>query len=322
MFNIQKNYKNSFYLNYLSGFSVSIQKRNSIIELFLIHTSLQFNALSSNLKPYLPLRKIPEPISYTKGVTKTRTLVPTGEYLSCGAFGYVLVHRNDPTLVVKKLMERKTVVFAQEFAIGASVNHPNIAKSFQYYIKKLPKNGSVHKIVMERVFGCSIMDFQKPVSLELILKWLNQAKDCCLYLLSEDICWIDVSSSNVMITDDMNLKLVDFGQWFKREEDQEYLANLLYGSVRLADHILSLVIKDGTSRGSRLKISFAEKIFGTTTTPNYLSVNIIAFRLAKKYSSMKPDEQKKVFEEYFDSVINDAAKFDYSKTSGGLNLRE
>lgn len=301
MIYIQKDYKNSFYLNYLSGFSVSIQKRNSIIELFLIHTSLQFNALPSNSKPYLPLRKVPEPITYTKGVTKTRTLVPTGKYLSCGAFGHVLVHRNDPTLVVKKSMDRKTADFAKEFAMGASLNHPNIAKSFQYYIKKLPENGSVHKIVMERVFGSPINNLQKSISLELIVKWLNQAKDCCLYLLSEDICWIDVSSSNVMITDDMNLKLIDFGPWFKRE-DEEYLADLLIGSVKLADHILSLAITDGTSAGPRLKILFPEKIFGTPT-PNYLSFYIIAFRLAKKYSSMKPQEQKKVFEEYFDSII-------------------
>lgn len=246
--------------------------------------------LSDSITPIRPVsreclfdRKI---VTYHSG--KTSLSIPmikeTSGTLGWGHQGVVKVYRHDHSIAIKKTLGSFAQdVFLNEFELGSILNHPQILSTGNLY-KKVNPEGKVSKLklVMERVFGTTLYELAKDPEKkdkDLISKWINQAKDCCLYLFDMKIVWDDLYGGNLFITSQGNLKLIDLGRWRKEENIEKRAEGLLRASQDLVFQLLEL--------GSLKMVD----------PDNYDVISKLKYK--------NPLEIKRMISDYFDSINGD-----------------
>lgn len=269
-----------------------------------------------------------EPISYIKGKIKTKELIPTKkEKLGKGTSGIVHVAKNDSSKIVKK----SNINIEKEYKIGKKLNHINLMKTDQLYIKKY-QNGkkTKYKLVAEKITGrqlSNIYNLNKKNSKDVTLKLIEQAKDlCCNYLFDENIVWKDVNAENLFIEKESNkLKIIDFGHWEEIEEPNEKTFSLLTGAMEICGWIVktSTLRERGKQQELENKILFFESMMRdrpyqvmsiSTSFKNPTSWEASLIEEIKKTTNNQ--ERKKLLADYFDHVYKT-----YEKIASELNLK-
>ena len=167
------------------------------------------------------------------------------EKIGSGGFGeiYKVEHIKSGFLramkIIKKLSTENSqkeddINFKSEITILMDIDHPNIIKIFEYY-----SDESNYYIITEYVSGCELYDFilkakkftekQAAIILYQILSALN-------YLHSKNIVHRDVKSENILITSDLNIKLIDFGMSVK--VDNKKLKDMVGTSYYMAPEVI------------------------------------------------------------------------------------
>jgi serine/threonine protein kinase len=205
--------------------------------------------------------------TYTKGETKTRDLIPTDKQcLGQGAFGEVFGHGKNPELVVKK----SSVSMVHDFEIASAIDHPNVVKVHNLFIKQYPNGKTKYKLVMDKINAPQLYRCQQiNLPSKTILQLMKQAKDCCLYLFDHNILWQDVHGGNTYYdSKKKQLIVADFGLWKKSlfpviqmrtyiKEASQVLTNILLMSstpeIRMLQHDIYLEAKATPSSPSLLE---------------------------------------------------------------------
>lgn len=268
--------------------------------------------------------KPPEPIIYKHGEVKSRDVIPRNKNKRLGKGNVadaVYEHGKDSKLAVKK-------GDFKEYEIGATLRHPNLAKTYQFYKKTGKKNlqGNervVNRFVMDKVEGKSMTNYYRSgnvLSNKEAVKLLTQAKDCCGYLFDQNVVWKDVNDGNIFIENkSKNLKLIDFGFWKKEEDPKKKGLELLLGAMELSGWVIRNTEKGKSGENNvgaqafRSQVLFPEKFFGEK-----IDYKQIVSYFGPSYQELKPviekmekmnDEELKIFvTSYFDHVIAEFEK--------------
>ncbi|XP_072043654.1 uncharacterized protein [Amphiura filiformis] len=123
-----------------------------------------------------------------------------------------------------------------EVGIMCKLQHPNIVPLIGFY-----QHGPVNIILLEYALNGSLHDYlkdpSKPLSQQLIHKWLGEAADALEYLHGKNILHRDITPGNCLLFDDNILKLCDFG--IARELDRSQTTSEQRGTYRyMAPEIL------------------------------------------------------------------------------------
>lgn len=302
----------------------------------LIRSISDSEAHDGKVKKY----EAPEAIPFKKG--ETQQVIPRNKNKRLGQgniAGAVYEHGENSKLAVKKLEGVEgvgMVVFGlqipearqgNEYKIGATLHHPNLARTYQLYTEQYaPDEKGVQKrdknfIVMDKVEGKNMSHYytrNKIISPAQAAKLLNQAKDCCGYLFDQNIVWKDVNDGNIFIekkTD--NLKLIDFGMWRNEEDPKAKGFDLLFGAMELAGWVVRNTPqgkKENEKRAEFLtKVLFPESFFNEKL--DYMPISSFSSNiyereewvqnLQQKMKTMSDEEIKAFVTSYFDHVIEE-----------------
>lgn len=97
--------------------------------------------------------------------------------------------------------------FVSEIKILYQINHPNIVRVFNYYLYPQQTTGF---IIMEYIDGVNIEDYIKsnPSKINSVF---TQMIDGFRYLEKKDILHRDIRPSNILVSNDGEVKIIDFG---------------------------------------------------------------------------------------------------------------
>jgi serine/threonine protein kinase len=240
------------------------------------------------------LKELPKITEYKKGETKTSDLVPTTKVLlGRGAFGDVFIHRNNPDLVVKKTRTSQI----SDFTIAKRLDHPNIVKIHQLFVKCYPQGPKKYKLVMDRIYGehlCKSYGAKLPP--ETILGLMRQAKDCCLYLYDQGIHWADMHGENTYY-DKIAQKLIvaDFGFWSQTATPERTASHNIGEARRLLRNILAASTLPGIPKARSIDASITKEIETITATNGK--------REDAYFKGKTSQETHAIIEGYFDEVM-------------------
>ena len=149
-----------------------------------------------------------------------------------GSFGYTVLIKDpfiDELFVAKKYAPKEEVDkeeyysnFLDEIKILYRLNHPNIVRIFNYYPYEKYHTGY---IIMEYVNGKNIADYIKEEIIDNGKRGLDNIFEqiidafCCIE--SNKIIHRDIRASNILITNDGTVKIIDFGIGKKIDENTE-----------------------------------------------------------------------------------------------------
>lgn len=287
--------------NELNALEQRINERSRMV---LTPSGMETNA-NQPKPPVTASETAPEPIRYKKGETKTQDILPRNKkkLLGTGSAGSVYEHKENSKLAIKKTNLR-------EYEMGATLDHPVLAKTYRAYTKEYPENSGkppVNRIVMDKIEGKIMANFTREenvISIEQAVKLLSQAKDCCSYLFDQNIVWYDIHDENSFIEDKTgNLKLIDFGSWRKVEDPNKKAMGLLNGARRLSVQVLRSIPQgkksyhqgiDEKTNAFYQKISYPKKFFDESSI--------------RKAENMSENELKNFILSYFDHVIAELEK--------------
>jgi serine/threonine-protein kinase len=139
------------------------------------------------------------------------------EEIGRGGMGAVYLARRadgvfERNVAIKLLCRRDAHVlerFRQERQVLASLNHPNIARLYDGGVS----DGSQPYIVMEHVDGVPLLEYcaQHAVGIEARLEMVRQIADALQYAHQSLVIHRDIKSSNVLVTREGRVKVLDFG---------------------------------------------------------------------------------------------------------------
>jgi serine/threonine protein kinase len=127
------------------------------------------------------------------------------------------------------LIDKKSIKsnVKREFLVLKKLNHPNIVKLHDliidtnynniYFVFDYFKNGDL----------ANFLD-NKPLKEKYCKKYSKQLADGLKYLIENNILHRDLKPQNILLTDDFNIKIADFG--FARKVEKDMLLNTLCGS--------------------------------------------------------------------------------------------
>lgn len=237
--------------------------------------------------------------------------------LGKGAHGTVFNAENNR--VIKKICSDKPKILDLEYRIGAKLDHPNLVKSHSLhqsdYDKSVNKGLKNNYLVMDKIDGqmlAKIKDTSVPLTNEVVLKNLDQAKDCCLYLFDENIAWADVNAENIFIDTQDNLKICDFGAWSLETDSKVRALKLLLGSLELTGRLFNATDTDiGRQRVILYPVEFFKEHSSGPTTQVFSEGAFKDYKdgqspwltaIAKKLEPMNNQEIKEFLADYFDQV--------------------
>lgn len=260
--------------------------------------------------------KAPEAIVYKKG----EKVIPRNKNkaLGKGGFGEVVYeHGKKKNCAVKK-------GDIAEYEIGAELDHPNLAKTYQLYTKKYDTDKREKNLfVMEKVQGKNMNYYfgyhghGPALPNQNVFKLLSQAKDCCGYLFDQNVVWCDVNDGNIFIEDKTkNLKLIDFGFWTKEANPKQRGLNLLFGAMEIAGWLVCNTAqgKQRNEKGQAFlsKVLFPKEFFGeqinyfqiaSMGSPVYSELPWVKQTL-QKMENMRDEDIKNFVMSYFDHVVH------------------
>lgn len=189
-------------------------------------------------------------VEYTQFEYRTAFLVPTlKKCIDEGSKGKVfdldknkLSARNpdSPLLNIRNalLVKKTTDVAYDEFYNGNVLSHKNLVKSYFLFVKK-SEDRKLFKIVMEKIEGTTLKNIETVTDVNVIKKFINDTKDCCLYLFDQGYVWSDCHAENIIIeTSSGDLKFIDYSEWKKEDNNFELTRQHFFESQLILDHIL------------------------------------------------------------------------------------
>ena len=282
------------------------------------------------------VNRIPnEIVTYQKKDHRTMNLIPTVKtlYPIQGEHSKIYEHRVDNKLIIKKKFTKGLDPnVLNEYTLGATLNHPNIARSKNLFIKFDNENFTRSKIVMEKIDGKEITPFfygflpqlNKKETINLLL----QAKDCCSYLFNNQIGWNNITNHHIFITNKkMDLVICDLMAWKKIEDCSERAKTNLLGAMEIVCWIIKSSLKLSKDLSDRIllekKIIFPSSFFNEQieeihihSKQNYSQTSWMIY-ISQKLEEMNEIEKKFLLDNYFDTVItNFDALIQYDPTLG------
>lgn len=136
---------------------------------------------------------------------------------------------NKDYAIKEVLIDKKSIKsnVKREFLVLKKLNHPNIVKLHDliidtnynniYFVFDYFKNGDLAKFLDD-----------KPLKEKFCRKYSKQLADGLKYLTENNILHRDLKPQNILLTDDYNIKIADFG--FARKVEKDMLLNTLCGS--------------------------------------------------------------------------------------------
>lgn len=263
-----------------------------------------------NLKELLADNSPPKAIKYNKGEKILN--INKEKKLGKGTEATFYEHGGDSSLAVKIIDD------TNEYELGAKLDHPVLAKTYNLYTKEYPDQRSPkNRIVMDKVEGTNLTTYQKSdktISTAQAIHLLGQAKDCCSYLYREGICWRNINEGNIFIEDaSKDLKLINFGDWHAETSPNKRTEALLLGAMEITGWIVrnSALVKtniDNKDRELAIKIMFPEKFFENEQLDIYQVSSMHPIFYANtpwvaKIHEMEDDKLILHLQGYFDHVI-------------------
>lgn len=149
---------------------------------------------------------------------------------SYGAFGHISIVEEVSTkkkLVMKKIpVYEKEEMIISEVEAGQMLDHENISK-FRELSETILRD---HLLYFDFIEGATLFDLltnnQLPRFSELqVKKMMNQLMEAIFYCQQKGIAHRDIKTPNIMIDNEKNLKLIDFGLCYitKKEETCEFI---------------------------------------------------------------------------------------------------
>jgi len=139
--------------------------------------------------------------------------------LGAGNMGVVLLVKKNSHYYAMKIMRRdnqtsqhhlKVKRFIREAEILSKINHHNITKIFEYGVSE---EDNIPYIVMEFVPGRPLNHYMRfnNFTNEQIIHIIRQLSEALVMIHSCDILHRDIKPGNILISDNLDLKLTDFG---------------------------------------------------------------------------------------------------------------
>ncbi len=169
---------------------------------------------------------------YAEGLVATKDLrISTILSINEGNTGVLFVSKFDETKLIKKSVNNSLI---NEFVIGKIIDHPNFMKVHRLFKKiYLDKNEKevdcVYKLEIERIEGKSlegVLNFQK-IDRGFYLKLTEAIYKGIRYLNDQQIVWEDLNPENIMITNEGEVKFVDYGLYSQEPDDASRVKILL-----------------------------------------------------------------------------------------------
>ena len=155
------------------------------------------------------------------------TILPINE----GNAGVLFVSKFDETKLIKKSVNNSLI---NEFVIGKMIDHPNFMKVHRLFKKiYLDENEKevdcVYKLEIERIEGKSLEGvlISEKVNRNFYLKLTEAIYNSILYLNEQQIVWEDLTPKNIMISNEGEVKFVDYGLYLQEPDDASRIKSLL-----------------------------------------------------------------------------------------------
>ena len=176
------------------------------------------------------------------GEIETKQLgISTSFHINKGNFGVVYVNKFDPTKLVKKSNSDSLI---NEFTIGKRIDNPNFMKVYRLFEKVyVDQSGntiiSLYKLEIERIEGKSLEEVlnSEEISLDFYLKLTEAIYNGLIYLNDQHIAWEDLNSSNIMRSNNGEVKFIDYGLYIEQPNDAKRIECLLQNYQSLVWYI-------------------------------------------------------------------------------------
>ena len=150
---------------------------------------------------------------------------PNTDFLGKGSFGHVYKVKYNSQIYALKIIEennednRQFKNVYREYNIMKNLNHPNIEKIYAVFKEFYPAKGkNCYFFLFELIEGQNLEDFLKSymnfkqnIDELSIIKILNGIVNGLEYLHQQGIMHRDISLSNIMLTQEDEIKITDFG---------------------------------------------------------------------------------------------------------------
>ncbi|MGA8163807.1 MAG: protein kinase [Waddliaceae bacterium] len=176
---------------------------------------------------------------YKKGEVRTREVIQTDkESIGRGGAGSVHESSTNNGLVVKKFNDSNIDDVEEELNISRELDHPNLNRSHFMVIKDC--NGRMKiKLVMDKAEGKTLLSMirnNEEYDTDKLSRVLDQLKSVLCYLVENNYYWADFNVGNILLKENGDLKLIDFGAWGKHSRISK--RSLLSSQIQEIDQIL------------------------------------------------------------------------------------